>query len=107
MLRWGLALLFVSAFALSAAADDASASADRNCSSRANVLKQLSSKYSESPTAIGLAKNGGVVEVLTSTEGGTWTIIVTMPDGTSCMVAAGQDWETLPKIAARAKGPGI
>jgi len=105
MLRWGLALLFISAFALSAAADDVGAAADRNCSTRANVLRQLSNKYSESPTAIGRAENGGVIEVLTSTEGGTWTIIITMPDGTSCMVAAGQDWETLPKI--RAKGPGI
>lgn len=107
MLRWGLALLLVSAFVLSAAAERASASTDRNCSTRANVLKQLSHKYSESPTAVGLAQNGGIIEVLTSNEGGTWTIIITMPDGTSCMVAAGEDWETLPKFAAKAKGPGI
>ena len=78
-----------------------------NCSTRANVLRHLAHKYSEAPIAIGLAENGGVIEVLTSTEGGTWTIIVTMPDGTSCMVAAGEDWKQLPKIAAKSKGPRI
>jgi hypothetical protein len=106
MLRWALALIFVSAFALTAAAgNEVAATSDRNCSTRANVLSHLANKYSEAPVAVGLAENGGVIEVLTSTEGGTWTIIVTMPDGTSCMVAAGQDWEQLPKIAA--KGSGI
>jgi hypothetical protein len=107
MLRWALALIFVSAFALTAAAGSEAVATnnDHSCSTRANVLSHLATKYSEAPVAVGLAENGGVIEVLTSTEGGTWTIIVTMPDGTSCMVAAGQDWEQLPKIAA--KGSGI
>ena len=107
MLRWALALTLVSAFALTAAAgSESSATPSRNCSTRANVLNHLANKYSEAPVAVGMAENGGVIEVLTSTEGGTWTIIITMPDGTSCMVAAGEDWKQLPKIAAKAKGPG-
>ena len=73
---------------------------------RPDGCRHLANKYSEAPVAVGMAENGGVIEVLTSTEGGTWTIIITMPDGTSCMVAAGEDWEQLPKIAAKAKGPG-
>jgi hypothetical protein len=30
---------------------------------------------------------------------GTWTILVTGTDGKACIVAAGQNWETLPTIA--------
>jgi hypothetical protein len=105
MLRWALALIFISAFTLTAAAAGGGAVSERTCSTRTNVLKHLAHKYSEAPIAVGLAENGGVIEVLTSNEGGTWTIIITMPDGTSCMVAAGEDWEQLPKLAV--KGPGI
>ena len=35
---------------------------------------------------------------LTSTKG-SWTILVTTADGTTCMVATGENWETLPKLA--------
>ena len=56
-----------------------------------------------SAVALGLASNGGIVEVLTSDEGGTLTIIITMPNGVSCMVAAGEYWEGLAPIV---KGAG-
>jgi len=105
MLRWALTLICVSAFTLTAAAAGNNAVSARSCSTRANVIKHLANKYSESPVAVGLAENGGVIEVLTSSKGGTWTIIITMPDGTSCMVAAGEAWEQLPKVAA--KGPDV
>jgi hypothetical protein len=104
MFRPALALALVSAFALSASAAE-NAAPGQSCATRAKVLQHLSHKYSEAPIAIGLAENGGVIEVLTSGQGGTWTIIITMPDGTSCMVAAGEDWEQLPKFAA--KSPGL
>ena len=75
---------------LSAAPADAQ---QLQCSQRAIVLTTLSDKYAEKPVAMGLASNGGVLEVLSNNEGGTWTIIVTMPNGVSCMVAAGENWE--------------
>jgi hypothetical protein len=64
-----------------------------SCSIRKDVVKQLADKYQESPVAIGLASNGGLVEVLTTGNGSTWTIIITMPNGMSCLVAAGEDWQ--------------
>jgi len=68
---------------------------DSNCGQRATVLNYLSAKYSEKPIAMGIAANGGLIEVLTSKDGTTFTIIVTMPEGDTCMVAAGQGWENL------------
>ena len=67
-----------------------------NSDERKIVLKYLSNKFSEQPIAMGLAANGGLIEVLTSRKGLTFTIIVTMPEGDTCMVAAGEGWENLP-----------
>ncbi len=80
----------------------ATASAQSLCTTRAEVTKQLDSGYSEAPVAIGLSRNGVVVEVFSTSDGSTWTMIITMPDGTSCMMAAGEAWENLP---ASLRGP--
>ena len=58
-------------------------------------MKRLSAKYSEGPVAVGVVTNGGVLEVLTTDTGSTWTIIVTMPNGLSCMLATGEGWQNL------------
>ena len=63
------------------------------CSARTQLIGQLANQYSEVPVAMGLASNGGVIEVLTAKSGLTWTIVITMPNGTTCMVAAGESWE--------------
>lgn len=71
------------------------ASAQTVCTARDKAIAHLSTKYTESPVAMGLAANGGVVEMLTSPNGKTWSILITMPDGTTCLVAAGETWERL------------
>ena len=75
-----------------------------SCSQRTDVLTQLGTKYKEAPSAIGLANNGGLIEVLTSDDGSTWTIILSMPNGTSCLLAAGENWQPIERIA---QGPEI
>jgi len=70
------------------------AAAQSACSPRNDVLGHLAKKYGEAPVAIGVTNKGGLVEVLTTGDGNTWTIIVSMPNGTSCMVAAGEAWRT-------------
>lgn len=74
------------------------------CSDRADVLAQLGNKYKEAPSAVGLANNGGLIEVLTSEDGATWTILVSMPNGTSCLLAAGENWQNLVR---ELKGPEL
>jgi hypothetical protein len=64
------------------------------CSPRDDVLSQLATKFKEAPVAIGLANNGGLLEVLTAGDGTTWTIIIT-----SCLVAAGEDWQDHERVA--------
>ena len=63
------------------------------------MLSHLSTRYSETPVAMGVANNGGVIEILSSKSGKSWTIILTMPNGMTCMIAAGENWEALPELA--------
>lgn len=69
------------------------------CSERSKFLEHLKKGFQETPVAMGLASNGGVIEILTS-ENGTWTILITLTDGRTCAVATGEGWEELPKKVA-------
>lgn len=69
--------------------------AAKQCDDRDAILKTLASKYSEAPVAIGVTNNGGLVEILTTGDGKTWTLIMSSPKGMSCLVAAGQGWKKL------------
>ena len=72
--------------------------AQPSCDARDKFLQVLGPKHGETPVAMGLASNGGVLEVFASV-GGSWTILVTMPNGTSCVVAAGEAWEKVERVA--------
>ena len=67
----------------------------QQCDQRTKVLGHLAQKYHEAPVAIGVTSSGGLVEVLTTGDGKTWTIILSSPNGTSCLVAAGEGWRSL------------
>ncbi len=59
---------------------------------RTQVVKQLNDRYAEALVAIGLADNGGLFEVFTTRDGSTWTLVMTMPNGMSRVVASGASW---------------
>ena len=67
------------------------------CNPRANVLKVLARRFGEALVATGLTSKGSMIEVLRASDGGTWTIIVTFPNGVSCLVASGKGWRDLPR----------
>ncbi len=80
-------------------ASTAMAQAQPQCNERDNVLELLSKKYQETPIAAGVTNTGGLVEVLTDHKSGTWTIIVTTPQGMSCLVAAGEGWRNMVQVS--------
>ena len=65
---------------------------------RAKVVQQLDGKYAETPTALGLTSNGGVIELFVTANGSTWTLVITMPNGLSTIVTSGQHWTMVPSI---------
>ncbi len=87
-------MLTITIFALILFTPAAAAQSQSACNPRDNVVGHLAKKYGEAPVAIGVTNKGALIEVLTTSDGSTWTIIVSMPNGTSCLVAAGEGWRT-------------
>lgn len=66
-----------------------------SCAKRDLVVDRLKVKYSEQLTAGGLQASRtetAVVEVWSSPETGTFTVMMTNANGVSCIVASGTDW---------------
>ena len=59
---------------------------------RAAVVKALGDRYAEESVGLGIAQNGGIIELFTSQDGATWTIVLTMPNGLSRMIVSGESW---------------
>jgi hypothetical protein len=56
----------------------------------------LRQKYNETPIAGGLNKAGSYIAQVYVSPSMTFSIVLIYPDGTSCIVAAGKDWEQQP-----------
>lgn len=65
------------------------------CGKRDAIIDQLKGKYGETARVMGFSQGAGVVEVYANDESGSWTILVTNPSGTSCLMAAGEAFETV------------
>ena len=78
----------------------ASHAANVACASHVDVINKLSQGYAEQPVALGLAANGSLIEVFSASDGRTWTLVMTRPDGLSCILASGHAWETVTKLTS-------
>ena len=65
------------------------------CGKTADFLKVMREKYKEEPVGSGLTPGGHMVSVFASAEG-TFTIMISSPNGTSCLPAAGVEWTSSP-----------
>ena len=83
------------------------AAAQPVCRERGEVVEHLARKYQEAPVAMGVTSGGKLVEVLTDHKGDTWTIIVTTPQGMSCLVATGEGWRIPSTERAKPEGPAL
>lgn len=81
--------------ACSIAMAGAAKSAPTPCGPRAGIVEQLSARHSENQVALGLADSGQVMELWMG-PGGSWTLLASLPSGTSCVVAAGEQLQLLP-----------
>jgi hypothetical protein len=73
----------------------AAAAQPSTCGAREAVLERLSSRYEEQPVSLGVTATGSLLEVLASPSG-SWTIIVTIPNGPTCLVSSGEGWRSAP-----------
>jgi len=78
----------------------APAAAQFACGKRADIIRQLGEKYGETRRSLGLAQGRGVVELYASEETGSWTILLTSPQGLTCLIAAGEAFQIEPVTVA-------
>lgn len=70
-----------------------SSEAQTACATYDSITDGLKKRYGEEIDSMGLSSSGGVIVVYSNDKEGTWTLLLTLPDGTSCLIAEGELWE--------------
>lgn len=64
------------------------------CGDRLKIIEYLAKKYKEVPRARAITGGNTFMEIFTS-PAGTWTTLITTPQGQTCIVASGEGWEDI------------
>jgi len=78
---------------MSSAAIEVSHAQSPQCGERSKITAFLSGKHKEQQAAIGLSKEGRLLEIWSNKRSGSFTILVTTPNMHSCIVTAGREFE--------------
>jgi hypothetical protein len=65
-----------------------------------DVKTRLAGAFAEEPISGGLQDDGNLLSIFVSSQTGTWTAVTTSPQGMSCIVAVGHDWQSKSKAAS-------
>lgn len=79
--------------ALLLAAPGAAGAQSNVCAKREHIIAQLERAHGETRQSLGLQRDNGVIETYANVETGSWTIIVSLPTGVSCLVAVGEAYQ--------------
>jgi hypothetical protein len=91
LLGWVKTLVLAGALA---AGTNAASAQFQSCVKHGDLVAHLTEKYQERQYAFGLIGQVAIMEVFVG-ESGTWTIVVTDVAGNSCIIAAGDNWESV------------
>jgi len=69
------------------------AQAQMYCGDREMIVNSLANKYGETVVGQALTNDGRIIELLTPPDGETFTLILSMADGASCVLITGYSWE--------------
>lgn len=65
------------------------------CMPRDALVEKLQTSYDERLIGGGLQNPTQLLEIWSSDKTGSFTVFITRPDGTSCLVSSGQNWNTV------------
>ncbi len=63
------------------------------CADRGIITERLKTGFHESYQGAGLQSASSLVEIWSSDETGSWTILLSKADGISCVIASGMNWQ--------------
>ncbi len=81
-----------------AAATPAAAQMRAGCLPHETVVSKLEKGDGEHRVGLGIGPTRDAIYELYVAETGTWTILVTRPNGLSCIAASGDSWMTSPLL---------
>ena len=67
------------------------AAAQNLCAPRTDLVKRLWDRWQEAQVSLAMINDGRLLEIFAS-EAGSWTAIISDPNGRSCVASAGQEW---------------
>ncbi len=65
------------------------------CAPRVDLVDRLTTQFNEVLTATGLQNARSLIEVWATPDGNSFTILVSHPNGISCVVSAGKNWTAI------------
>lgn len=77
----GLVLCFIASTAV----------AQNICAPRDDLIKRLWDRWQEAQIIVAMINDGRLLEIFVS-EKGSWTAVISDPNGRSCVASAGQEW---------------
>ncbi|NIA66978.1 hypothetical protein HBA54_00050 [Pelagibius litoralis] len=100
------ALLALACFVVSGAwMPDPALAQGSHCGPRDALVDALSEGYQESPVSRGVTSTGALLEIFAGPSG-SWSILVTVPGGPTCLVSSGEGWRRLP-LAGEDHDPAV
>jgi hypothetical protein len=78
------------------------ARAQSTCAPRTAIAGQLERQFGELPLVLALRPPAEVFELWVTPGGGTWSLLVSTPEGLACILAAGPDWLPAPMLPTAA-----
>jgi hypothetical protein len=91
----------LAASALSFSLSFAASASGPICGDRDAIVTDLEVNHGETAQSVGLSTVGQLLEIYASLQG-TWTALLSTPEGTACIVAYGAAWEYLVEPPAGA-----
>jgi len=65
------------------------------CMKHSDFVAKVAEEYQETLVGFGLLSDNKIFEVFASSEGATFTIVFTTPEGLTCPIGAGQGWRNV------------
>ena len=85
-------------FGVVALALPAHAQSALKCHPREQLVQALESRYNESLDSMGLQGPELLLEIWSAKDTGSFTVLITKPNGISCVVASGNNWQKIDAV---------
>lgn len=86
--------IIASAAVVATILSDTAGAAPMLCGPRKDLVAGLADNRHQQPSSVALTNDGQLLEVLKSDSDLAWTILITSPQGLSCIIAEGDGWQT-------------